>query len=76
MAAAGESADGGAAAAGKKVVEDAILGFLQSNDEISDSHKFAVSTGVDHTELENVIKSLHGFQIVFAKVFYSLFRFV
>ncbi|KMZ61078.1 Phenylalanine--tRNA ligase [Zostera marina] len=67
MAAAGESADGGAAAAGKKVVEDAILGFLQSNDEISDSHKFAVSTGVDHTELENVIKSLHGFQIVFAK---------
>lgn len=51
------------------MAEDAILGFLQTNDEIADSHQFSASVGVDHTELENVIKRLHGFEIVEAKVF-------
>ncbi|XP_073011303.1 phenylalanine--tRNA ligase alpha subunit, cytoplasmic [Typha latifolia] len=49
------------------MAEDAILGFLQSNDEIADSHEFAASVGVGHTELENVIKSLKGFEIVDSK---------
>uniref|UniRef100_A0A1D1YB38 phenylalanine--tRNA ligase n=1 Tax=Anthurium amnicola TaxID=1678845 RepID=A0A1D1YB38_9ARAE len=46
--------------------EDAILQFLQSNDEIADSHQFAATAGLQHGELENVIKSLHGFQLVVA----------
>ncbi|KAJ8500685.1 hypothetical protein OPV22_011237 [Ensete ventricosum] len=51
------------------MAEDAILGFLQTNDEIADSHQFAAGIGVDHTELENVIKRLSGFEIVEAKDF-------
>lgn len=49
------------------MAEDAILGYLKSNDQIEDSHQFASTVGVPHTELENVIKSLHGFQIVIAE---------
>ncbi|WOL09555.1 phenylalanine--tRNA ligase alpha subunit, cytoplasmic [Canna indica] len=51
------------------MAEDAILGFLQANDEISDSREFAAGIGIEHTELENVIKSLSGFEIVNAKDF-------
>ncbi|XP_074584783.1 phenylalanine--tRNA ligase alpha subunit, cytoplasmic [Curcuma longa] len=51
------------------MAEDAILGFLQSNDEIVDSHEFASGLGIDHTELENVIKRLNGFEIVDAQDF-------
>ncbi|URD93080.1 phenylalanyl-tRNA synthetase alpha [Musa troglodytarum] len=51
------------------MAEDAILGFLQNNEEIADSHQFAARIEVDHTELENVIKRLNGFEIVEAKDF-------
>ncbi|KAG2316983.1 hypothetical protein Bca52824_020105 [Brassica carinata] len=42
--------------------EEAILGFLQNNDEIPHSGQFAVDHNIDHEELKNVIKncfSLH-----------------
>ncbi|PKA56109.1 putative phenylalanine--tRNA ligase alpha subunit [Apostasia shenzhenica] len=51
------------------MAEDSILGFLQNNDEIPDSHQFAAGTGIDHIELENIIKSLRGFEIVDAQEF-------
>lgn len=54
-----------------EMAEEAILSFLQANDEIADSHEFAAGIGVDHTELENVIKRLSGFEIVDSKVFAS-----
>eukprot|EP00250_Pteridium_aquilinum_P018121 c23955_g1_i1 orf=1059-2546(-) len=47
--------------------EDSVLGYLQTHDEISNSEEFAASQGVDHNELLNVIKSLHGFSLVEAK---------
>jgi phenylalanyl-tRNA synthetase alpha chain len=50
------------------MAEEAVLGFLQTEEQISDSQEFAASIGVGHTELENVIKSLKGFEIVDAKV--------
>ncbi|RWW88999.1 hypothetical protein BHE74_00002102 [Ensete ventricosum] len=50
------------------MAEDAILGFLQTNDEITDSHEFAAGIEVDHTYLVNVIKRLNGFEILEAKV--------
>eukprot|EP01018_Ginkgo_biloba_P025294 Gb_38998 [translate_table: standard] len=49
------------------MAEDAVLGYLQSNDEISDSGEFSASRGIDHSELLNVIKSLHGFRLVDAQ---------
>lgn len=49
------------------MAEEAILGFLQSHDEISHSGEFAASEGIDHSELLNVIKSLHGFRLVDAQ---------
>nr|CAD1842391.1 unnamed protein product [Ananas comosus var. bracteatus] len=50
------------------MAEDAaLLVFLQTHDEISDSYDFAASLGVTHTDLENLIKSLKGFEIVNAK---------
>jgi hypothetical protein len=41
-----------------------ILGYLQNNDEIKDSGDFAAERGIDHNEIVNVIKSLHGFRYV------------
>ncbi|KAH9309505.1 hypothetical protein KI387_037416, partial [Taxus chinensis] len=49
------------------MAEDAVLGYLQSHDEIDDSGQFADSKGIDHSDLLNVIKSLHGFRLVDAK---------
>ncbi|CAN6476926.1 unnamed protein product [Victoria cruziana] len=49
------------------MAEDAVLGFLKDHDEINDSGDFAATVGVDHNELVNVIKSLHGFKIVDAQ---------
>ncbi|CAD5165164.1 unnamed protein product [Musa acuminata subsp. malaccensis] len=46
------------------MAKDAILGFLQADDGITDSHEFTAVDGVDHTELENVIKGLNGFEVV------------
>ncbi|ERN04855.1 hypothetical protein AMTRI_Chr05g72480 [Amborella trichopoda] len=49
------------------MAENAILGFLQYNEEIPDSGRFAETLGVDHNLLVNVIKSLHGFKLVDAE---------
>lgn len=50
------------------MAEEAILGYLEHNDEISDSGQFAAKHGIDHDEIVNVIKSLHGFRYVDAQV--------
>jgi phenylalanyl-tRNA synthetase alpha chain len=47
--------------------EDRILGHLQSHSEIPNSQEFAASQHLDHAELLNVIKSLHGFNLIDAK---------
>ncbi|PON84036.1 hypothetical protein TorRG33x02_201560 [Trema orientale] len=49
------------------MAEEAILGFLEKNDQISDSGQFAAERGLDHNEVVNVIKSLHGFRYVEAE---------
>lgn len=50
------------------MAEDAILGYLERNEEISDSGKFAEEHGLDHNDIVNVVKSLHGFRYVDALV--------
>ncbi|KAF3778307.1 hypothetical protein EJ110_NYTH43797 [Nymphaea thermarum] len=50
------------------MAEEVVLGFLKDHDGINDSGEFAATLGVDHNELVNVIKSLHGFRIVDAQV--------
>jgi len=50
------------------MAEEAVLGYLQNNDEIKDSGDFAAERGIDHNEIVNVIKSLHGFRYVDATV--------
>ncbi|XP_058111358.1 phenylalanine--tRNA ligase alpha subunit, cytoplasmic isoform X2 [Magnolia sinica] len=47
--------------------EEAVLSFLESNEEISDSGKFSATIGIDHNEIVNIIKSLHGFRLVDAQ---------
>lgn len=49
------------------MAEEAVLGYLQTNEEIRDSGDFAAERGIDHNEIVNVIKSLHGFRYVDAK---------
>ncbi|KAI3992953.1 hypothetical protein MKX01_009696 [Papaver californicum] len=49
------------------MAEKAILEYLNSNGEIVDSGEFSTSVGLDHNEIVNAIKSLHGFQLVVAK---------
>uniref|UniRef100_A0A0D6QY65 phenylalanine--tRNA ligase n=1 Tax=Araucaria cunninghamii TaxID=56994 RepID=A0A0D6QY65_ARACU len=49
------------------MAEEAVLGYLQSHDEIPDSGEFAASSGLDHSELLSVITSLNGFRLVNAK---------
>lgn len=49
------------------MAEEAILGHLEKNVEISDSGDFASQSGIDHNEIVNVIKSLHGFRLVDAQ---------
>lgn len=55
------------------MAEDAVLGFLEKNEEISDSGKFADEKGLSHDEIVNVIKSLNGFRLVDAQVSHLLF---
>ncbi|KAM7279502.1 hypothetical protein ACFE04_006636 [Oxalis oulophora] len=43
------------------MAESAILGYLQKEEEIPDSGKFAADNGLDHSDVINVIKSLFGF---------------
>lgn len=54
------------------MAEEAILGFLEKNEEIKDSGEFAAERNIDHTEIVNVIKSLHGFRYVDAEVTVSV----
>lgn len=49
------------------MAEEAILGYLGKNGEIADSGEFAAKHGLDHDEVVNVIKSLHGFRYVDAQ---------
>lgn len=53
-----------------KMAEEAILGYLAKNEEIGDSGEFAAKHGLNHDEVVNVIKSLHGFRYVEAQVLY------
>ena len=50
------------------MAEEAVLGFLEKNDEITDSGQFAAECGIDHQEITNIIKSLYGFKLVDAQV--------
>ncbi|KAF3679050.1 putative phenylalanine--tRNA ligase alpha subunit [Capsicum annuum] len=47
--------------------EDAILGYLKDNDEISNSANFAEEFGFSHDEILNVIRRLNGFRFVEAQ---------
>ncbi|KFK30504.1 hypothetical protein AALP_AA7G270700 [Arabis alpina] len=46
------------------MAEEAILGFLNNNEEITDSGQFSSELNLDHNEVVNVIKSLHGFRYI------------
>ncbi|KAL0801242.1 hypothetical protein Bca101_056418 [Brassica carinata] len=47
--------------------EEAILGFLKNNDEISNSGDFPLEHDLDHEEVKNFIKSLQDFGYIEAK---------
>ncbi|KAI3445570.1 hypothetical protein Pfo_002235 [Paulownia fortunei] len=49
------------------MVEEAVLGYLEKNEEISDSGNFAEEKGISHDEIVNIIKSLNGFRLVDAQ---------
>ncbi|KAE8686441.1 putative phenylalanine--tRNA ligase alpha subunit [Hibiscus syriacus] len=46
------------------MAEDAILSYLSTHEEIPNSEQFATQHGLQHNELVNVIKSLHGFHYI------------
>ncbi|CAA7020611.1 unnamed protein product [Microthlaspi erraticum] len=47
------------------MAEEAILRFLHNNsEEITDSGQFSAEHNLDHNEVVNVIKSLHGFRYI------------
>lgn len=50
------------------MAEEAILGFLQNNEQITDSGQFSTEFNLDHNEVVNVIKSLHGFRYIDVQV--------
>lgn len=50
------------------MAEEAILGYLENHEEIADSGEFAATRGIDHNDVVNVIKSLHGFRYIEAQV--------
>ncbi|XP_021861672.1 phenylalanine--tRNA ligase alpha subunit, cytoplasmic isoform X2 [Spinacia oleracea] len=49
------------------MAEDAILGYLEKNEEIPDSGKFAEEFGIDHDEIVNVTKSLNAYGLVLSQ---------
>ncbi|PIN24593.1 Phenylalanine--tRNA ligase [Handroanthus impetiginosus] len=49
------------------MAEEAVLGYLEKNEEILDSGNFAEEKGISHDEIVNVIKSLNGFRLVDAQ---------
>ncbi|KAK4437767.1 Phenylalanine--tRNA ligase alpha subunit, cytoplasmic [Sesamum alatum] len=51
----------------ESMAEEAVLGYLEKNEEISDSGKFAEEKGINHDEIVNIIKSLNGFRLVDAQ---------
>nr|GMD95424.1 phenylalanine--tRNA ligase alpha subunit, cytoplasmic-like [Ipomoea batatas] len=51
----------------KEMAEDAVLGFLEKNEEILDSGKFSEEKGISHDEMVNAINSLNGFGFVIAQ---------
>lgn len=61
---------------GPEMAEEAILGYLAKNEEIADSGEFAAKHGLDHDDVVNVIKSLHGFRFVDAQVLKSYSAFL
>lgn len=58
------------------MAEEAVLAYLEKNEEILDSGKFAEEKGISHDEIVNVIKSLNGFRLLDAQVrlFNIIFR--
>ncbi|KAG8375032.1 hypothetical protein BUALT_Bualt10G0057400 [Buddleja alternifolia] len=55
-------------AIGREVMaEEAVLGYLEKNEEIPDSGIFAEEKGISHDEIVNVVKSLNGFRLVDAQ---------
>ncbi|EOA27005.1 hypothetical protein CARUB_v10023099mg [Capsella rubella] len=46
------------------MAEEAILGFLQNNEDIADSGQFAAEHNLNHDELVNVVKSLQAFRYI------------
>ncbi|KAI7730101.1 hypothetical protein M8C21_033307 [Ambrosia artemisiifolia] len=49
------------------MAQEAVLGFLEHNEEIKDSGEFAVQIGFSHEDIVNAIKSLNGFRYVDAQ---------
>lgn len=49
------------------MAEEAILGYLENNDEITDSGSFASQFGLNHDEVVNVTKSLNAYELVVAQ---------
>ncbi|CAA7044814.1 unnamed protein product [Microthlaspi erraticum] len=49
------------------MAEEAVLGFLENNEEITDSGQFSTEHNLDHNAVVNVIKSLRGFQYIVAQ---------
>nr|XP_027106659.1 phenylalanine--tRNA ligase alpha subunit, cytoplasmic-like [Coffea arabica]XP_027113478.1 phenylalanine--tRNA ligase alpha subunit, cytoplasmic-like [Coffea arabica] len=49
------------------MAEEAVLRYLEKNEEISDSGKFAEDRGLSHDDILNIIKSLNGFRLVDAQ---------
>ncbi|KAJ8428187.1 hypothetical protein Cgig2_033125 [Carnegiea gigantea] len=49
------------------MAEEAILGYLEKNEEVSDSGNFAAEFGINHDEIVNVVKSLNGYGLVVAQ---------
>ncbi|XP_047255230.1 phenylalanine--tRNA ligase alpha subunit, cytoplasmic [Capsicum annuum] len=49
------------------MAEEAILAYLEKEEEISNSENFAQQFGFSHEEILNVIRRLHGFKFVEAK---------
>nr|GMC88870.1 phenylalanine--tRNA ligase alpha subunit, cytoplasmic [Ipomoea batatas] len=61
-------ADEASASYSKEMADDAVLGFLEKNEEILDSGKFSEEKGISHDEMVNAIKSLNGFGFVIAQL--------
>lgn len=58
------------------MAEDAVLGYLEKNEEISDSGSFAAQFNIDHEDIVNVTKSLNAYGLVVAQVLSWFLAFV